>query len=254
MAIARPQTTGYGWKPDLPDFRDYKYGITLGKKSVVIPQTTDLRNLCSKVEDQGQLGSCTANALVGNLEFLENKTKSKFSDLSRLFVYYNERVLEGTVHEDSGAYLRDGIKALAKKGVCTESQWPYKIEKFATKPSMCCYIKAAKCKISSYTRLSKLDDMLHCLADGYPFVFGFTVYDYFESEEMAETGILKMPTAKESVLGGHAVMACGYDQGTKRILVRNSWGSDWGIQGYFWMPFDYISDTDLADDLWTIRK
>jgi C1A family cysteine protease len=246
--------TGYGWKPDLPDIRDFKYGGTLGKKAVTIPQTMDLRNFCSKVEDQGQLGSCTANALVGNLEFLENKTKTKFVDRSRLFVYYNERAIEGTVYEDSGAMLRDGIKALATKGVCAESQWPYNIDKFAKKPTMCCFIKALSCKITSYHRLSTLDDMLHCIADGYPFVFGFTVYDYFESAEMAEKGILQMPTAGEGVLGGHAVMACGYDQNVKRILVRNSWGPDWGLQGYFWMPYEYISNTDLADDLWTIRK
>jgi C1A family cysteine protease len=226
----------------------------LGKKSVALPQSTDLRNLCSKVEDQGQLGSCTAQALVGNLELLENKAGTGFKDLSRLFVYYNERALEGTIYEDSGAFLRDGIKSLVSKGICAESMWPYKIEKFATRPNICCYIKAMKCKISSYYRLSTLDDVLHCLADGYPFVFGFTVYDYFESEEMAENGILKMPTPGERVLGGHAVLGCGYDQTTKYVLVRNSWGTDWGIQGYFWMPFDYLTNRDLSDDFWTIRK
>ena len=163
-------------------------------------------------------------------------------------------MIEHDVSQDNGAMLRDGIKALASKGVCSEKQWPYVISKFARKPCVCCYIKALSHKITSYYRLNTLNDMTSCIDSGFPFVFGFTVYDSFESDEVAKTGIVKMPTATESVLGGHAVMACGYDKGKKLFLVRNSWGSDWGQHGYFQMPFDYMTNRDLSDDFWTIRK
>jgi C1A family cysteine protease len=240
----------YGWKPGLPDVRDRKYSI---EKPIVIPESVDLRPTCSPVEDQGSIGSCTANSLVGNLEFLENLNKQPFVDLSRLFIYFNERDLEGSTDSDSGAEIRDGIKTLATNGVCPEIDWPYDKD-ITIKPIDQCYAEALKHTISSYTSISSLNDMLHCLSDGFPFVFGFTVYDYFESTEISQTGILKIPTSDESTIGGHAVMACGFNQTTKMMLVRNSWGSGWGINGYFWMPFDYISNVNLATDFWTIRK
>jgi C1A family cysteine protease len=244
----------YGWKPDLPDHRDFVYAEKFEVKQSTANTIVDLRKLCSPIEDQGNLGSCTANALVGNLEFLELKAGQRLIDLSRLFVYYNERVIEHDVSQDNGAMLRDGIKALASKGVCPEKNWPYIISKFAKKPCATCYIQGLMHRITSYIRLNTLTDMTHCLDSGFPFVFGFTVYDYFESAEMEKTGILKMPTANESVLGGHAVCAVGYDPAKKLFLVRNSWGTSWGQQGYFWMPFDYMTNRDLSDDFWTIRK
>lgn len=159
----------YGWLPDLPDHRDLYYSaVAPGLASP--PAKVDLRSKCSPVEDQGQLGSCTANALVGALEFLEIKDGARFADLSRLFVYYNERVIEGTVNQDSGAFIRDGIKSLAKLGVCTETQWPYKINKFTKKPGLACYRSAKKHRILSYHRISTVDEMRTCLAEGFPFV------------------------------------------------------------------------------------
>jgi len=122
----------YGWLPDLPDHRDLFYSAVAPRKAT-LPRKIDMRSKCSPVDDQGQLGSCTANALVGALEFLELKDGAQFVDLSRLFVYYNERVIEGTVDQDSGAFIRDGIKSVAKQGVCTESEWPYKISRFTKK-------------------------------------------------------------------------------------------------------------------------
>jgi C1A family cysteine protease len=219
-----------------------------------LPPKVDMRSKCSPVEDQGQLGSCTANALVGALEFLELKDGAQFSDLSRLFLYYNERVIEGTVDQDSGAFLRDGIKSLAKQGVCTEPEWPYKISRFTKKPTRACYRTAKKHRILSYHRITTVDEMRGCLAEGFPFVFGFTVYDAFESAAVAKSGVLNMPGPKEKVLGGHAVMAVGYDDGARRFVIRNSWDSDWGQKGYFTMPYDYLSpDKNLADDFWTVR-
>ena len=198
--------------------------------------------------------SCTGNALAGALQFLEKKDKVLYIELSRLFVYYDERVEENTINIDSGAQIRDGIKTLAKLGVCSEICWPYNIQNFAVQPGHNCYREAANHRILSYYRINTLDEMVHCLNSGYPFVFGFSVYDSFESEEVANTGIVNMPTGNEQLLGGHAVMAIGYDMNKKRFLVRNSWGINWGQQGYFTIPYDYLENRNLSDDFWCIIR
>jgi C1A family cysteine protease len=243
----------YGWLPDLPDHRDFPYSA-IAPKGPALPPRVDLRNECSPVENQGNLGSCTANALVGALEFLEIKDGEQFVDLSRLFVYYNERAIEGTIDQDSGAFIRDGVKSLAKQGVCPEKQWPYHISAFEEKPTRACYTAAKKHEITSYHRITSTDEMRICLAEGFPFVFGFTVYTSFESAAVAKSGVLNLPTESEQVLGGHAVMSVGYDDTQQRFLVRNSWGADWGQQGYFTMPYDYLGNRNLSDDFWTIRN
>jgi C1A family cysteine protease len=243
----------YGWTPDLPDHRDIMYGA-VNKIPTVLPSLVDLRSGCSPVEDQYDLGSCTANALAGALEFLEMKDKVPFEDISRLFIYYNEREIEHTILSDSGAQIRDGIKALSKKGSCSEKTWPYDISKFTVKPGRDAYNEAKSHKIVSYSRLGTVDEMRACLADGFPFVFGFSVYSSFESQDVAKTGIVPMPQPGEQQLGGHAVLAVGYDDSQKRFTVRNSWGADWGIQGYFTIPYDYLGNNNLADDFWTIRR
>ena len=243
----------YGWLPDIPDHRDLMYGA-VRKIPAKLPEKVDMRPGCSKVEDQSDLGSCTANALAGALEFLMKKDKVKFSDMSRLFIYYNERVIEHTVKTDSGAMIRDGIKTLAKQGSCTEKSWPYDIAKFAVKPSNTCYTEALKYQILAYARLNTLDEMRTCLADGFPMVFGFSVYNGFESQEVAKTGVLEMPKKGEKLLGGHAVLAVGYDDSVKRLIVRNSWGPKWGMKGYFTMPYGYVTNRNLSDDFWTIRR
>jgi len=243
----------YGWVPDIPDQRDYLLSA-VRKVPARLPGKVDLRPLCSKVEDQGQLGSCTANALAGAIEFLERKNKVPFKDFSRLFIYYNERVLEHTINSDSGAMLRDGIKTLAKQGACSEKSWPYEVSKFKSKPGPACYQEALQHQITSYHRILTLDQMRTCLAEGFPFVFGFTVYESFETQQVSRTGIVNMPKPNEQLLGGHAVMAVGYDHAKQRVLVRNSWGTDWGLKGYFTMPYQYLSNRNLSDDFWTIRS
>ncbi len=242
-----------GWKPDLPDFRDFKYQLN---ESVSNLPSVDLRPYCPKVVDQGQLGSCTGNAIANAHYFTELKEKIKSAFLpSRLFIYYNERVIEKTVRDDAGAEIRDGIKSISKQGVCAETLWPYSVRKFATKPSLKCYSEALKHKAVSYMRLDNTDitQLKNCLSDGYPFVFGFTVYESFESDEVANTGVVNMPTDSEENLGGHAVMCVGYDDNSSRFIVMNSWGKNWGDNGYFTIPYQYLTDTNLADDFWTIR-
>jgi len=242
--------TCYGWLPDIPDQRDYLYRAI--KPVIRLPDRVDLRGLCSTIEDQGKLGSCTAQALAGNIEFLDNMTDSSYTDTSRLFIYYNERVIIDTEDYDSGASLRDGIKTLKNSGACHEELWPYLIERFDRKPPPSCYTQAKKHRIQSYHRIATLREMLTCLAEGYPFVFGFTVYESFESKTVATTGVVHMPKKSEKTIGGHAVMAVGYKQKQKRFLVRNSWGEKWGMSGYFTIPYRYLEA--MAGDFWTIRK
>jgi C1A family cysteine protease len=245
----------YGWAPDLPDHRDHMYAapaLTVAK----LPPKKDLAAGFPAVYDQGSLGSCTGNAISAAFEFdrLKQGIGAKSWIPSRLFIYYNERAMEGTVESDAGAQIRDGIKSIAKQGVCSETTWPYHIDQFKTKPSKTAYTEARKNQALSYARVSRtLAQMKGCIASGYPFVFGFTVYDSFESKQVAKSGVLEMPAQSESVVGGHAVVACGYDDTTQRFKVRNSWGADWGMKGYFTMPYAYLLDENLSDDFWTIR-
>jgi len=251
--VPQARQSRYGWVPDIPDYRDRMYGA-VRPIPTTLPSLIDLRRDCSPVENQGQLGSCTANALVGALEFLEQKDKVRFINLSRLFVYYNERVIEGSVQSDSGAMLRDGIKTLVKQGVCSETNWPYDISSFTKKPPKGCYQEAEKHQILSYARINTVDEMRATLAEGFPFVFGFAVYESFESAQVAKTGIVNLPEAGERQLGGHAVLGVGYDDATKRVMVRNSWGTGWGMKGYFTIPYAYLENRNLSDDFWTVRR
>jgi C1A family cysteine protease len=243
----------FGWTPDLPDQRDHLYAAP-PPVLVQLPTKVDLTSSCPPVYDQGQLGSCTANAIGAAIEF--DRLKQKLPDFvpSRLFIYYNERVTEGTVGSDSGAQIRDGIKSVAKQGVCAETEWPYNPAKFAQKPPAKAYTDALLDRAVSYQRLVQdLNQMRGCLASGYPFVFGFTVYTSFESQAVAKSGHVPMPAPSEVQVGGHAVLAVGYDDSHQSMIVRNSWGSGWGLKGYCTMPYAYLQQASLAADFWTIR-
>jgi C1A family cysteine protease len=245
-------THRYTWKPDLPDHRDHIFAGArrwLGLRPAKLPLRVNLVDQCPPVFDQGSIGSCTANALCGAMGFLHPGFTG-----SRLFVYYNERDIEGTIKQDAGAQIRDGVKVLNKLGAAPEKDWPYKVTKFADRPPLIAYTDALAHTITSYQRITNFDDMLACLAAGFPFVFGFTCYEGFESDEVARTGMLQMPVEGETVVGGHAVLAIGYDMHTQRLLVRNSWGNRWGNKGNFTMPFAYVKSRSLSDDFWTLRK
>ncbi len=245
----------YGWIPDLPDQRDHLYSAPQPVLAR-LPKKVDLRPQCPPVFDQGELGSCTANAIAAAHQFDQMKQKKpKIFTPSRLFIYYNERVIEGTVRQDAGAMIRDGIKTLSKQGAASETAWPYVIAKFATRPPKQCYAAALDNQALSYQRLTPvLSQLKGCLAAGYPFVFGFSVYESFESEAVARTGEVPMPDgSSEKQLGGHAVLAVGYDEGKQLFIVRNSWGTGWGIKGYCTFPYAYLLDANLCDDFWTVR-
>eukprot|EP00439_Symbiodinium_sp_Y106_P036647 s2898_g4.t1 len=256
-----------GWKPDMPDHRDHhvkfkdvepKSGIQKrmnGNGDEII----DLRpDEAFPIFDQGHLGSCTANALAAAFHFTLHKMTDHpyFKDFtpSRLFIYYNERLVEGSVDHDAGACLRDGIKTMAQIGVCPELSWKYddKGDFFKQEPDWTCYELAKKCQVVGYARVAQeLTQMKMCIKNGYPFVFGFVVYPSFS--KAAADGKMSFPEAGEQPRGGHAVTAVGYDDFQECFIVRNSWGEGWGDKGYFYMPFEYICNPDLAHDFWSIE-
>lgn len=241
----------FTWKPDVPDQRDFLFI----PKKIALPSLVDLRKNYSKIYNQGPLGSCTANAIAVAIDF--ERIKQKLTPIlpSRLFIYYNERALEGSINEDSGAMIRDGIKTVSKKGVCREYSWPYKINKYRVKPPAACYTEALSNEVTGYLRLqsTSLINLKTSLALGYGFVFGFSVYESFESNAVTKTGIVPMPKPNESLLGGHAVFCIGYDDAKKVFIVRNSWGAAWGDKGHFYLPYSYVTNLNLADDFWSIR-
>lgn len=242
---------GLGWKPDLPDQRDKAYVAA----PVKLPSSVDLRSKMPPVYDQGQLGSCTANAIGAHLDFNRTLQGEKLITPSRLFIYYNERVLENSVSSDSGATMRDSIKAVVKFGACPESEWKYLVSKFADKPAAQCFTDALQFQALTYLNIRRsLNTMKSCLASGFPFVAGITVYDSFESAQVAKDGKVPLPNSNEAVLGGHAILIVGYDDKTNSFICRNSWGASWGDKGYFYMPYTYLLRSDLSASFWTLRK
>ena len=246
----------YMLKPDKVDSRDYLYSA---KKVSALPEMVDLRpNDAEIIFDQLDLGSCTANAICALMSYLDKNygsaTKQMFFHYSRLYLYWHERNLEGTVGTDSGAYIRDGMKVLQQIGCAAEPLFPYVVNTFTHTPSQKAEDNAKLHKITEYHRLSLSDSsqLKDSLASGYPVVLGIEVWDSFESAEVARTGIVPMPDkSKENLLGGHAILAMGYKHigNTEYIICRNSWGTDWGDKGYFYLPMSFIGR--YISDMWT---
>jgi C1A family cysteine protease len=252
--LAVRKTKRYGWRPDTPDMRDHLLAVAPAK---TLPRSTSLRSKMPPVYDQGQLGSCTANSIGAILEFNELKQRERDAAVpSRLFIYYNERVMEGTVDQDAGAEIRDGIKSVAQLGAPPETLWPYDISKFAKKPTKKAYTAAKKHEALRYAHVTQDQLALqNVLAEGYPIAFGFTVYESFETD-VGRDGIMPMPRPSEATLGGHAVVAIGYKPIKNQLYFecRNSWGTSWGDHGHFWMPSAYITSRHLATDFWVIEQ
>lgn len=273
---------GMGWLPDYPDFRDYtpdheSIAPLLQRAKVPkaakpsVPPVVDLRPWCSPIEDQGPIGSCTAHAGVGLVEYFERRAFEKHIDASRLFLYKVTRNLSH-LSGDTGAFLRSTMGALVLFGVPPEEYWPYAISDFDKEPPAFCYAFAQKYEALSYFRLDPpgtakealLQRIKTDLAGGLPAMFGFTVYS--SRSQAGTTGRIPYPTPGEKVEGGHAVDAVGYDDGMKikntnpggtetkgALLIRNSWGAGWGDKGYGWLPYEYVLK-GLAQDWWTLLK
>ena len=246
-----PKLKKYGWKPDLPDHRDQKVFFTETQTNNI-----DLRNKCPDIYDQGKLGSCTANAISFAYEFDQMKQKESNPFVpSRLFIYYNERDRDGSVDSDSGSTLRSGIKTINKIGVCKSSDWPYDITQFTVKPPTILYEEAKNHRSIKYKKVEqRISQLRMALKSGYPIVFGVSIYESFESLETYNTGIVSMPNIDEKMMGGHAIALVGFDDKKRHFIFRNSWGKDWGEKGYGYIPFNYVTDPNLAGDFWIVEQ
>lgn len=256
------------WKRDLPSLGDKKYAMHVESASkVVYPSKVDLRPLDAPVFDQGEIGSCSANAGAGAAEFLElQEMRAKaavgqelfdpktFAIMSRLYLYYNERVLDGDVSQDAGSTLRSCMLAIQNYGMCKESTWPYGPNWLYKRPSAFAYNEGKAHKETHHYRLQNLEDMKRCLMHGFPFVFGIAVYDSFLSEEVAANGVVPMPNPDyEAMQGGHALLCVGYDDAMGVFIFKNSWGQ-WADKGYGYLPYAYMTNPELAADFWTLRR
>lgn len=274
--MAKIHGLGLGWHRDIPDVRDHTLesdSVTkiLTKSSPLksiakkMPKSIDLRKWCSPIENQGALGSCTAHAGVGMLEYYERRTTGKHLDGSRLFLYKVTRQLLGFTGDD-GAYLRDTMKAMVLFGVPPEKYWPYVEEKFNEDPSSFCFSFAQNYQALDYYRLDPsgltpaqiLDSVKRSLAAELPAMFGFSVYSSMPPLGDGK-GEIPFPVRGDSLEGGHAVLAVGYDDAKKingqtgALLIRNSWGTGWGEKGYGWLPYAYVL-RGLADDFWSMVR
>jgi C1A family cysteine protease len=245
--------------PDTHDPQDSSYEAQPQLMTAApLPPAIDLRGFCSPVRDQGQQGSCTGFAIaVGLREFMERRAGSPNPpvDLAPAFVYYEERKLEGTVNDcNAGAMIRDGMKSLNKIGVSPESTDPYNAATCGA-PSAQATSAASALKIAAYHRVASLFGLKHALASGHGCVIGVTLYASFESPQTQQTGHVPMPQPSEQILGGHAMFCCGYrDDATRagggELIVKNSWGTAFGDNGYVYMPYGYVTPK-LMSDIWT---
>lgn len=248
---------GYGWKRGLPDFRLWNlhtHPFSMLSVPEKLPDEIDLSTTIDWIYDQGKEGSCTGQSSASLAKFVWRKDLQKDVNPSRNFIYWCERDLEGDTDQDAGADLHDGMKVLQQTGFCLEETWDYNDRTMLVKPPLGCYTQAQGYRCASYFAINQERDKIQsALVAGYPFVFGFTVYDSFEDDYVAQTGLMPMPNSGEDQAGGHAVLCVGYNNKTSRYKVMNSWGSSWGDKGYFYMPYEYLESPQLADSLLTIR-
>lgn len=242
-----------GWLKDSDDRRDH--WAKVAPRAFDLPNAVDLRPGMQPIWNQGSLGSCTAQAVCAVIMFTEIETLHVGRLPSRRYVYFNTRAIQGDTKNDTGASIRNTIKAWVNEGVCKEATCKYSVSDFAVKPSAEAYKegRARKAPNASYQRIDvNLDDIREQLAQNNPIAGGFPVYESFMSNGVRTTGIVPMPKRSEKQVGGHAVVICGYDDAKRMFLIRNSWGTSWGQKGYCWMPYEFVMM--FFSDLWTITK
>lgn len=249
--VTPQQIKWFGWRRDRIDHRDKHFRPKIAPSR--LPAAVDLREHCPPHMDQLALGSCVANGTTGIARY--TLMKEGYADIaySRLQVYYDGRVIEGGVNEDTGLEVRDGLKVLASKGMAPEALWPYNISKFTQKPFPRVYERALQFKALEYRRVEPTADAIKAaIAEGYPVVGGYNVYEQFDSSEAEKTGTIELPGLHEAAIGGHCTYFCGFGQRTGRITSRNSWGNDWGDKGDMYFPERYLED--YGSDYWIITK
>jgi len=243
----------YGWIPDKPDTRDQVF--RLAEPIGLLPSKVDLSGVFPTCYNQGGVGCCVGEGVGGCFQYAFKKQNPQWNfDPSPLFIYWNARDYDDMTNSDSGTSIRNGIKALNSYGVCCENHWPLNPQKVFTKPGLFAYGEALFHKSLQYGRVNQtLDEMKAALAGGFPIVLGISIYESFETDEVAKTGVVNMPGPQERLMGGHCVILVGYQDEDKRFLMRNSWG-DWGTNGYFTIPYDYLVNPNLCADLWAVQK
>lgn len=249
-------TIKFGWIQSKVDDRDHAFH-DLHPRLGMVPPKVDLREtgFLPHVYDQGSLGSCTANAIAAAIQFDQGKQSLPSVMPSRLFIYFWERMLEGSVDQDAGAEIRDGFKVLNQYGYPSEAHWPYVESKFAISPPADVITEAVKDVVTLYGSLNQsLNDLKDALAQGFPIVFGIIAYSGIQSDVANRTGVVPMPASFDTSIGGHAIMLVGYDDSTQRFCFRNSWSSGWGDHGYGYLPYEYVTNPNLASDFWVVRQ
>ncbi len=240
-----------GYRPDKKSRSPKKFSASADQDN---PTIVDLRPFMTAVENQGDSNSCTANAMAGAYEYLDNRINGQSADVSRLFIYYNARAIDGSVDEDEGAYLSDCVKVVRKYGACTEETWPFTLDEVTSKPPKDAYREAAQFRIEDAASVDiDLDVMRTCLAAGYPFVFGLQLFESFNGAG-GNGGLVPMPDPdNEKHEGGHAMLCVGYSDADRVFIIRNSWGEEWGDMGYGYVPYEYMADPNLNHDCWVIQ-
>lgn len=245
----------YGCRVSTPDKRDYKF-LLMEQTGTTTPAVISLRDVAPSVLDQENIGSCVSNSL-GNV-FKYHLTKDNVSgekfEPSRLEIYFQGRTLEGTVNSDSGLTVADGCKVLHQFGACAEHEWPYDTTKYLQEPPLEARVNATHRKVTKYMRVQQnVAQIKGALALKLPVTIGISVYESFESDSVAKTGTVPMPQSNEAMLGGHCVTIWGADDNQKLFTLQNSWGPNWGDEGFFTLPYEYVLDSELCFELWCIQ-
>jgi C1A family cysteine protease len=243
----------YAWTREPEDYRDMKMG--LGRPTnIAIPPAADLEPLLPPADDQADTNSCTGHGTAAAISSAAHQAGIPPMKPSRLFIYWGARRLEDSVNQDGGAYIRDAVKCLSKFGIVDESLWPFDRSKVLITPPANVLTAAGGNKITHYASMTgaSIESIKLTIAHGRAIAFGFDAYSYFESPEMARIGVLHLPTSKERPLGGHCVALAGYDDARGAFKVRNSWGANWGLNGYFWMDYEYVM-SKYSDDFWVVK-